>query len=188
MIQGPKQGKPLPRVIKQSDMERLLSVTLAGKRPEDISAIDLRDQALLELLYAAGLVRFRGILGLLCSQVFTGRSSASCYGQGIEGANCPTAQNGMSGACRYFSEGRPALMKGPSPYVFLSSKGNPMSTNAIRAVFKRALGKAGLDLSLTPHAMRHSFATDLLAGELIFAAYRRCWVMRAFPPRRFTRI
>ncbi|OKY81775.1 MAG: hypothetical protein BHV62_00140 [Eggerthella sp. 51_9] len=144
VIQGPKQGKPLPRVIKQGEMDRLLSVTLAGKNPEDISATDLRDQALLELLYAAGL-RVSEASGLLCSQVFMDEAL-------------------LRALARYFDEGRPALLKGPNPYVFLSSRGNPMSTNAIRTVFKRALGKAGLDLSLTPHAMRHSFATDLLAG------------------------
>lgn len=81
VIQGPKQGKPLPRVIKQSDMERLLSVTLAGKRPEDISAIDLRDQALLELLYAAGL-RVSEASGLLCSQVFTDEALLRVMGKG----------------------------------------------------------------------------------------------------------
>ena len=163
VIQGPKQGKPLPRVIKQGDMERLLSVTLAGKNPGDISATDLRDQALLELLYAAGL-RVSEASGLLCSQVFMDEALLRVIGKGSKERIVPLHKKACLALARYFNEGRPALLKGPNPYVFLSSRGNPMSANAVRAVFKRALGKAGLDLSLTPHAMRHSFATDLLAG------------------------
>ena len=85
-------------------------------------------------------------------------------GKGSKERIVPLHKSACSALARYFDEGRPALLKGPNPYVFLSSRGNPMSTNAIRTVFKRALGKAGLDLSLTPHAMRHSIATDLLAG------------------------
>ena len=142
VIQGPKQGKPLPRVIKQGD---------------------LRDQALLELLYAAGL-RVSEASGLLCSQVFMDEALLRVMGKGSKERIVPLHKTACSALARYFDEGRPALLKGPNPYVFLSSRGNPMSTNAIRTVFKRALGKAGLDLSLTPHAMRHSFATDLLAG------------------------
>lgn len=110
VIQGPKQGKPLPRVIKQGEMDRLLSVTLAGKNPEDISATDLRDQALLELLYAAGL-RVSEASGLLCSQVFMDEALLRVMGKGSKERIVPLHKTACSalavistrGAC--FAEG-----------------------------------------------------------------------------------
>lgn len=163
VLQGPKQGRALPRVIKRADMDKLLSVTLEGKAPEDITATDLRDQALLELLYAAGL-RVSEAAGLTGDQVLLGESLLRVMGKGSKERIVPLHETACSALSRYLEEGRPQLLRDASPYVFLSSRGNPMNANAIRAVFKRVLRKAGLDQSLTPHAMRHSFATDLLAG------------------------
>lgn len=163
VLQGPRQGRALPRAIKRSDMEQLLSVTLEGKAPGEITPIDLRDQALLELLYAAGL-RVSEAAGLLCSQVFLEESMVRVMGKGSKERIVPLHETACAALSRYMVEARPRLLKGESPYVFLSARGNPLSANAIRSVFKKALVKAGLDLSLSPHAMRHSFATDLLAG------------------------
>ena len=163
VLQGPKQGRPLPRVIKRADMDKLLFATFAGKAPKDITPIDIRDQALLELLYAAGL-RVSEASGLLLDQVHLGDSLLRVMGKGSKERIVPLHETACRALGRYLDEARPLLLKGESPYVFLSSRGNVLSANAVRGVFKRALKKAGLDQSLTPHAMRHSFATDLLAG------------------------
>lgn len=67
---------------------------------------------------------------------------------------------------RYLSEARPALLQGQaSEFFFVSNRGRPLSADSIRKMFKRALRAAGLDESLSPHAMRHSFATELLDGD-----------------------
>lgn len=163
VLQGPKQGRPLPRVIKRADMDRLLSATIAGKKPGDLTPVDIRDQALLELLYAAGL-RVSEASGLLLGQVYLADSLLRVMGKGSKERIVPLHKTACAALERYLDEARPSLLKEESPYVFLSSRGNALSPNAIRGVFKRALAKAGLDQSLTPHAMRHSFATDLLAG------------------------
>ncbi len=75
-----------------------------------------------------------------------------------------------------------------SPFFFIGRRGKPLSSDGIRKIFKRAVREAGLDPSLSPHAMRHSFATDLLNGEPICEASRRCSDMRVFPLRRSTRM
>ena len=163
VLQGPKQSKALPRAIRRSDMDKLLSVTLQGKGAGQITPVDLRNQALLELLYAAGL-RVSEASGLLCSQVLLDESMLRVVGKGSKERIVPLHKTACEALDRYLQQARPCLLKEPSSYVFLSSRGNKMSANAIRLVFKQALAKAGLDSSLSPHAMRHSFATDLLAG------------------------
>ena len=163
VLQGPKQSKALPRAIRRTDMEKLLSVTLQGKSPGQITPIDLRNQALLELLYAAGL-RVSEASDLQCSQVLLDESMLRVVGKGSKERIVPLHETACSALRNYFEKARPCLLKGSSSYVFLSSRGNKMSANAIRLVFKQALAAAGLDSSLSPHAMRHSFATDLLAG------------------------
>lgn len=163
VLQGPRQGRPLPRVIRQADMEKLLSVTLSDKDPESVTPVDLRNQALLELLYAAGL-RVSEAAGLLLSQVSLDEAMLRVMGKGSKERIVPLHETACRALHCYLEKARPSLAKGESPFVFLSTRGNPLSANAIRAVFKHALREAGLDQTLTPHAMRHSFATDLLAG------------------------
>lgn len=164
VLQGPKRGKPLPRVIQQKDMERLLSVCVDGKDPADVTAEDIRNQALLELLYACGL-RVSEASGLLVDRVDLRHGLVRVMGKGSKERIVPMHATACRAMQRYLQEARPELLGDKdSPNVFVTSRGVQMSTNAIRTVFKRALREAGLDESLSPHAVRHSFATDLLSG------------------------
>ncbi len=164
VLQGPKQGKPLPRAVHRQEMDRLLSVTLEGKQPGEASPEELRDQAILELLYASGL-RVSEAAGLQLSGLDLEERLVRVMGKGSKERIVPLHATACQALESYLSLGRPALLgKRQSSAVFISSRGNDMSANAVRVVFKRALRKAGLDESLSPHAMRHSFATDLLAG------------------------
>ncbi len=164
VLQGPKQGKPLPRAVHGSEMDRLLAVTLGDKQPEEASPQQLRDQAILELLYASGL-RVSEAAGLRMSGLDLRERLVRVMGKGSKERIVPLHATACLALENYLSLGRPALLGArQSDAVFISSRGNDMSANAVRVVFKKALAKAGLDESLSPHAMRHSFATDLLAG------------------------
>ncbi len=164
VLQGPKQGKPLPRAVHRHEMDRLLSVALEGKRPEEATPQELRDRAILELLYASGL-RVSEAAGLRLSGLDLHERLVRVMGKGSKERIVPLHATACKALDDYLRLGRSALLgSGSSEAVFVSARGNDMSANAIRIVFKQALRKAGLDESLSPHAMRHSFATDLLAG------------------------
>ena len=86
-------------------------------------------------------------------------------GKGSKERVVPLHRYACERLARYIADGRPALLGTRSSiYVFVTSRSSQMGTNAVRSVFKAALRRAGLDESLSPHALRHSFATDLLAG------------------------
>lgn len=177
ILSGPKQAKTLPRVIAPQDMDKLLSRAasqevasheVAQKKPRSKKAIQqeaiaLRNEALFELLYAAGL-RVSEVAGLLVTRVDLEAGTLRVMGKGSKERLVPLHAVACEVLSRYLEQARPLLLVGESPYVFLSARGNPLSTNTIRSVFKEALRAAQLDESLTPHAMRHSFATDLLSG------------------------
>lgn len=164
VLQGPKQGRPLPRVMRAADMERLLAVSVADKDPADVKPADVRNQALLELLYACGL-RVSEASGLLVDRVDLEQGLVRVMGKGSKERIVPMHAAACTALRRYLTEARGELLGGKAcPYVFVSSRGARMDTGAIRRVFKAALRQAGLDESLSPHAVRHTFATGLLAG------------------------
>lgn len=188
VLQGPKQSKSLPRVISSSDMGHLLDSaqdevdtepsnfrqsdrenfdanTCSQAAQEQRShALALRNEALLELLYASGL-RVSEVVSLRVSNVFLSEALIRVMGKGSKERVVPLHDVACETLERYLNEARPVLLGiKESPYVFISYRGNQLSTNTVRSVFKKELHRAGLDESLSPHAVRHSFATDLLSG------------------------
>lgn len=167
LLQGPKQPKSLPHVIRPADMARLLSVY--GKRDAQgneraQSPTDLRNQALLEFLYACG-ARVSEASGLKVGNVDFASGQVKVFGKGSKDRIIPLHDLAVSSLRAYLTAGRPRILDGKqSEYVFVSTRGNRMTTDAIRKVFKAALREAGLDETLSPHDMRHTFATDLLDG------------------------
>ena len=167
LLQGPKQPKSLPHVIRPADMARLLSVY--GKRDAQgneraQSPTDLRNQALLEFLYACG-ARVSEASGLKVGNVDFASGQVKVFGKGSKERIIPLHDLAVSSLRAYLTAGRPRILDGKqSEYVFVSTRGNRMTTDAIRKVFKAALREAGLDETLSPHDMRHTFATDLLDG------------------------
>lgn len=167
LLQGPKQPKSLPHVIKPTDMAKLLSVygkqDLAGK-PRQQSDVDMRNQAILEFLYACG-ARISEASGLKVSAVDFASAQAKVFGKGSKERIIPLHDMAVSSLRAYAMVARPHLLKGKtSEFFFVSTRGNQMGTDAMRKMFKEALRRAGLDETLSPHAMRHTFATDLLDG------------------------
>ena len=166
-LQGPKQPKSLPHTIRPADMEKLLSVYgPKGTEGEDDgrTPVELRNAALLEFLYACG-ARVSEAACLKMANVDFGRGQAKVFGKGAKERLVPLHDTAVAALRDYATRGRPALLNGSaSEFFFVSSRGNGMSTDAIRKMFKAALRDAGLDESLSPHAMRHTFATDVLDG------------------------
>lgn len=161
-LAGPKLPKSLPAVIRHSDLERFLSYAGQNVRNEELA---LRNRALLEFLYASG-ARISEASGLLISGVDFRQGQARLFGKGSKERIVPLRPEALSVMEDYFRNARPLLVKDSScEFFFLSSRGNQMKPDSIRKMFKDALRFAGLDETLSPHAMRHTFATDLLEGE-----------------------
>lgn len=155
----PKASKTLPRRVLLSDVERLLSICAGSDKPAD-----LRDAAFLELLFATG-ARISEVAGLaVCDVSFAGRS-VRLFGKGSKERDVPLHDRALEATSRYLSFGRPKLLQEkPCGKLFISTRGNPMSADSLRKVFKARAAQAGLDPSLHPHDLRHSFATELLEG------------------------
>ena len=126
----------------------------------------LRDRALLELLYATG-ARISEMAGLRVADLDLAGAQARLFGKGSKERIVPVYDSALEWAGRYLREGRPELAarsREPRDELFLSTRGNAMSADALRTVFERRVALAGLDPALTPHAMRHTYATELLGG------------------------
>ena len=167
ILQGPKQAKTLPRMIHAKEMVKLLSVfgkrDAQGKTREQ-SITDLRNQALLEFLYACG-ARVSEASTLRFEAVDFESAQVKVFGKGSKERIIPLHEMALVTMRNYVNFSRPKLLKeGSSEFFFVSTRGNQMGTDAMRKMFKQALHDAGLDETLSPHDMRHTFATDLLAG------------------------
>lgn len=154
-----KAPRPLPRAMSDDEARALLD----GCVPD--GPVGVRDRAFLELLYATG-ARISEVAGLRLGDVDFGGSQVRLFGKGSKERIVPMYASALEWVGRYLSEGRPALdgRGRGGDALFLSTRGNPMSADALRTVFERRARGAGLDPSLTPHAMRHTFATELLGG------------------------
>ena len=166
-IQGPRQPRNLPTTILPADMARILAVHSVRDEegvPREQSYEDMRDQALLEFLYACG-ARVSEAAGLLMNSVDFAQGQVRLFGKGSKERVVPIHDMAIDSMMRYVRMSRAELLKGKeSPYFFVSNRGNKMSTDAIRKIFKATLRAAGVDETLSPHDMRHSFASDVLSG------------------------
>lgn len=165
-LQGPRLGRKLPRVISPSDMARILSVhAAADARGGDArTPSDMRDQALLELLYACG-ARVSEASGLLLENVDLDQRQVKVFGKGSKERIIPLHDMAVLSLRAYALYARPKLLGfSEEPFFFVSDRGGRYSTDAIRRMFKRTLAEAGVDPTFSPHDMRHTFATDLLNG------------------------
>ena len=158
-VSTPKASGVLPRKTSVSDVERLLGVCATSDKP-----VDIRDTAFLELLYATG-ARISELAGLAVCDISTAKRQVRLLGKGSKERFVPVHDQALAAVDRYLSMARPLLLKDRlTGALFISTRANPMSADALRRVFKARAAQAGLDASLHPHDMRHSFATDLLEG------------------------
>lgn len=156
VLATPKVDARLPKIVPADIMTALLEA------PDPATPIGIRDRAVLELLYASG-ARVAEVSGLRLADVDLAQGQIRVMGKGSKQRVVPIHSLAASKVRTYLAEARPALLHATSPdAVFLSSRGNALSEDAIRRLFKRHLAVVGGALSLTPHAMRHTFATHLL--------------------------
>jgi integrase/recombinase XerD len=154
----PKIPARLPRLVPADALDALLGA------PDETSPAGMRDRAILELLYATG-ARVSELSDLSLAAIDLAQGQLRLLGKGSRERIVPIHR--AAGRClrRYLTEGRPALVRSESgDAVFLSARGRQLSADAIRRIFKRYLASVGAAQSLSPHAMRHTFATHLLEG------------------------
>ncbi|MDR0350604.1 MAG: tyrosine recombinase [Coriobacteriales bacterium] len=160
VVSGPKSAKRLPTTLTQQDMERLLSIC------DLTTPVGLRNQAIIELLYASG-ARVSELAILQIDGIDFEKMQVKLYGKGSKERIVPLHKLALRTLHAYLIQARPLLLgttASSTDALFLTAKGKAMSADSIRKMFKLVLREAGLDTSLSPHDLRHSFATDLLDG------------------------
>lgn len=176
VLQGAKQAQTLPKTISHEDMQRLLSVYTSEEELERDRAVALRNQAVLELLYACGL-RVSEVEGLTLDRLHLDQGYVSVVGKGNKERRVPIYHKAVSALRRYLEESRSELAahsERATDVCFLSRAATRSRPPRSARSSSRALTLAGLDPSLSPHAMRHSFASDLLVGGATCAVCRKC--------------
>ena len=155
-IDAPKLPRGLPKSLNEQDVERLLAA------PRVEAALGLRDRTMLETLYASGL-RVTELVTLKMSQVSEDMGVVRVIGKGSKERLVPLGEEALVWIKRYLKEARPALLSGKvSDDLFVTGRGEAMTRQAFWHLIKRYAAQAGLDKQLSPHTLRHAFATHLL--------------------------
>jgi len=155
-LEAPKTARGLPRDLTLDEVERLL------EQPDPDRPLGMRDQALLEVLYATG-VRVSELLGLRLQDLNLEVGFVVAYGKGKKERLVPLGDAALERLNRYLVSARPTFCKGGKvPYVFLNRSGKPLSRQGFWKRLHRYALQAGVTSPVTPHVLRHSFATHLL--------------------------
>jgi integrase/recombinase XerD len=160
VVSGPRQPRSLPVTVLAQDLERLLQVS------DLTTPLGLRNQAIIELFYASG-ARISEVAGLVVGSIDFAQMQITVLGKGSKQRIIPLHRLALRTLHDYIVIARPEFIRcqqhqTPTEALFLTTRGTAMSADAIRKMFKQAIGQAGLDATLSPHDLRHSFATDLL--------------------------
>ena len=155
-IAAPKLPRSLPKSLSEADVESLLNA------PDQDTALGLRDRAMLETLYASGL-RVSELIGLKIMQVSLDSSVIKTLGKGSKERLVPIGEQAHDWITRYLQEARPALLSGKkSDAMFVTARGSAMSRQAFWYLIKRYAILGGIEKPLSPHTLRHAFATHLI--------------------------
>nr|WP_290613294.1 site-specific tyrosine recombinase XerD [Arsukibacterium sp. UBA3155] len=152
---NPKIGRSLPKTLSEQDVEALLQA------PDCNELIQFRDKAMLELLYACGL-RVTELTSLTLQQVSINQGVLRVLGKGSKERLVPMGEDAQDWLSRYLHHARTDLVKGDSNLVFTSSRGSQMTRQTFWHRIKFYAKVAGIQAELSPHTLRHAFATHLL--------------------------
>ena len=161
-LSNPRAPRNLPHTMTDSDVNRLLESC------DTTTAVGLRDRAFLEFLYATG-ARISEVATLKLEQIDLQNGTVRLFGKGSKERIVPLYESAIEWLKKYLRSSRPTLLLKDKTgrahsALFISVRGNDMSADSLRKVFSSYLAAAGLDSSLSPHAMRHTYATELLGG------------------------
>jgi integrase/recombinase XerD len=157
-LESPKTARKLPEILTRGEMERLL------EQPDVKTPLGMRDRAMLEMLYAAGM-RVSELMDLPLNQVNLEGGFVLLYGKGSKERVVPIGQEALKWVASYLKTVRGGFMKGrESPSLFVNRSGKAMSRQRFWQSLKAYGAKAGIGKKITPHLLRHSFATHLLEG------------------------
>lgn len=155
-IQAPKLGTDLPHYLSIEEVDRLLEA------PDPSTSAGLRDKAMLELLYATGM-RVSELVSLRSEDLDLNLGLLRCRGKGGKERLIPVGKAALKAVESYLRGRRESFVKKPGvPYLFLNNRGGPLSRVGFWKILGRCGRRAGIVIGLTPHVIRHSFATHLL--------------------------
>ncbi|UCG87384.1 MAG: site-specific tyrosine recombinase XerD [Gemmatimonadota bacterium] len=157
-LETPKAWRTLPEVLTVTEVEQLLAA------PNPDQPLAWRDRSLLEIAYATG-VRVSELVGLAVSDVWFDEALVRVLGKGAKERWVPIGRRALGAAAIYAREVRPTLDHGQSEGRFLLNvRGRPLSRVGAWGVIKRCAARAGIEKRVSPHTLRHTFATHLLEG------------------------
>ena len=155
-IASPSLGKPLPKILSEQQVDDLIG------SPDVLNPLGLRDRAMFETLYATGL-RVSELVSLSMNEIDLVVGACKVLGKGGKERLVPLGEQALQWIERYLSEGRPALLGSrQSEILFVTRRAAGMSRQAFWQNIKRYALKAGIESGLSPHTLRHAFATHLL--------------------------
>ena len=161
LLASPKLWERIPGVLSPEKVAALLAEPRAGDR------FFLRDRALLETLYATG-CRASEVVGLKVADVYLDAAFLKCFGKGSKQRVVPLGQPAVRSLKAYLGEGRPQFAQSPQQsgpeHLFVSRSGKQLCRIQLWSIVKKYCARAGLSHTVSPHTLRHSFATHVLAG------------------------
>jgi integrase/recombinase XerD len=153
---GAKQPPRLPKSLSEAQVEALIGA------PDVDTALGLRDRTMIELMYASGL-RVSELVGMKTVDIGLNEGALRVTGKGARERMLPFGEQAHAWLRRYLADGRAAILKGQATgALFVTARGGPMTRQMFWSLIKRHAATAGIDAPLSPHTLRHAFATHLL--------------------------
>jgi integrase/recombinase XerD len=163
-LESPRVGRRLPSVLSREEIERILEAV------DEDDPLHWRDRAILELLYATGM-RVSELAELPLTALDLDEGVCLVFGKGSKERLVPVGGPAVRALQRYLRDVRPGLERGGGKgRVFLNARGGPLSRQAVWTVVREACRRAGVEKKVSPHTLRHTFATHLLQGGADLAA------------------
>lgn len=156
-LEMPQLERKLPKILSLEEVEELLAI------PNTTKPQGLRDRAMLEVLYASGM-RISECINLSLQDIHITMGFVRCFGKGGKERIIPLGRTAISACDEYLREGRPKLTKVDhrTDVIFINQRGKPLTRQGVWKLMKEHAVKAGIKNEITPHTLRHSFATHLI--------------------------
>lgn len=163
-LESPRAWRRLPNVLSRGEIERLLDA------PSTADRLFWRDKAMLEFAYASG-VRVSELISVRVNDLLLEEGFARVLGKGRKERLVPVGRSALRALRVYLREFRPRLQRdGHADVIFLNARGTPLSRMGVWKIIRKHVNRAGIERRVTPHTIRHSFATHLLEGGADLAA------------------